>query len=110
VIPSISVGKRLKNELKYFSQLIQKSIKSFAALFITAQEMIPHRQTLIYMGWPQPKTPIQTDKSTAAGVTNNTIVPRRSKMMDMRFWWLRCRESQYPRPVSVLLGCRIKKL
>ncbi len=81
-----------------------------AALFITAQEMIPHRQTLIYMGWPQPKTPIQTDKSTAAGVTNNTIVPRRSKMMDMRFWWLRCRESQYPRPVSVLLGCRIKKL
>ena len=65
-----------------------------AALFITAREMIPHRQTLIDMGWPQPKSPIQTDNSTAAGVTNNTIVPRRSKMMDMRFWWLRCRESQ----------------
>jgi hypothetical protein len=29
-----------------------------AALFITAQEMIPHRQTLITMGWPQPKSPI----------------------------------------------------
>jgi hypothetical protein len=26
-----------------------------AVLFITAQEMIPHRQTLIAMGWPQPK-------------------------------------------------------
>ncbi len=65
-----------------------------AALFITAREMIPHRQTLIEMGWPQPKTPIQTDNSTAAGFTNNTIVARKSKMMDMRLRWLRCRESQ----------------
>jgi hypothetical protein len=59
-----------------------------AALFVTAQEMIPHRQTLIAMGWPQPKTPIQTDNSTAVGVTNKTIVPRQAKMMDMHFWWL----------------------
>jgi hypothetical protein len=65
-----------------------------AALFITAQEMIPHRQTRIAMGWPQPKSPIQMDKSTAVGVTNKTIVPRRSKMMDMQFWWLHCRASQ----------------
>jgi hypothetical protein len=65
-----------------------------AALFITAQEMIPHCQTLIDMGWPQPKSPIQTDNSKAAGVTNNTIVPRRSKSMDMRFWWLHCLVSQ----------------
>ncbi len=34
------------------------------------------------------------DNSTAAEVVNNTIVPRRSKMMDMRFWWLRCHTSQ----------------
>jgi hypothetical protein len=59
-----------------------------AALFITAREMIPHCQTLIAMGWPQPKSPIQTNNSTSAGVTNKTIVPRRSKMMDMRFWCL----------------------
>ncbi len=39
-----------------------------AALFVTAREMISHRQTLIDMGWPQPKSPIQTDNSTAAGV------------------------------------------
>jgi hypothetical protein len=65
-----------------------------AALFVTAREMIPHCQTLIDMGWPQPKSPIQTDNSTAAGVTNNTIVPCRSKMMDIRFWWLLCHESQ----------------
>jgi hypothetical protein len=64
------------------------------ALFITAREMIPHRQTLIDMGWPQPKSPIQTNNSTAAGVTNKTIVPCRAKMMDMRLWWLQCRGSQ----------------
>jgi hypothetical protein len=56
--------------------------------------MIPHRQTLINMGWPQPKSPIQTDNSTAAGVTNKTIVPHRAKMMDMHLWWLPCRGSQ----------------
>ncbi len=61
-----------------------------AALFITAREMIPHHQTLIAMGLLQPKSPIQTDNSIAVGVTNKTIVPRRAKMMDMQFWWLRC--------------------
>ncbi len=65
-----------------------------AALFITTREMIPHRQTLIDMGWPQPKSPIQIDNSTAAGVTNKTIVPCRAKMMDMGLWWLLCRGSQ----------------
>ncbi len=79
-----------------------------AALFVAMREMIPHCQTLIDMGWPQPKSPIQTDNSTAAGVTNNTIVPCRSKIMDMRFWWLRCHKSQ--KSNSILLGCRIQKL
>jgi hypothetical protein len=65
-----------------------------AALFVMAREMIPNRQTRISMGWPQPKSPIKIDNSTAAGVTNKTIVPRRAKMMDMRFWWLRCHASQ----------------
>jgi hypothetical protein len=46
-----------------------------AALFIMAREMIPHRQTLIAMGWPQPKGPIQMDNSIAAGVTNKTLCP-----------------------------------
>jgi hypothetical protein len=54
-----------------------------AALYIMACEMIPHCQILIAMGWPQPKSSIQTDNSTADGVTNKTIVPRRSQMMDM---------------------------
>jgi hypothetical protein len=65
-----------------------------AALFIAAHKMVSHRQTLIDMGWPQPQSPIQTDNSTAVGVTNKTNVPKQSKMMDMRLWWLRCQGSQ----------------
>jgi hypothetical protein len=64
------------------------------ALYTTAKEMVPLRQTLIEMGLPQPRTPIQTDNSTAVGITNLTIVPQKTKSMDLRLWWLRCRESQ----------------
>ena len=56
--------------------------------------MVPLQQTLNKTGWPQPHTPIQTDNSTAVGVTNQTIVPGKTKSMDLRLWWLRCRESQ----------------
>jgi hypothetical protein len=75
-----------------------------AAIFVIAREMIPHMQTLISMGWPQPKSPIQTDNSTAVGVTNKTILPRRAKMIDMRFWWLR-RCARLTRPIPLLLEC-----
>ena len=61
---------------------------------ITAQEMLAMRQTLQEMKWPQPKSPIQTYNSAAAGVVNNTIVPRKTKTMDRRLHWLRFREAQ----------------
>ena len=64
------------------------------AMFITAQEMVAMRQTLKEMKWPQPKYPLQTDNSAAAGVANNTITPRKLKTMDRRLHYLRCREAQ----------------
>ena len=65
-----------------------------AALFETAKTMVPLRQALVEMGWPQGRSPIQTDNTTANGVVNNTIVPRNLKAMDLRLHWLRCREAQ----------------
>jgi hypothetical protein len=80
---------------RIFKFVMASAAKSeLAAYFIMALEMIPHHQTLIAMGWPQPKSPIQMDNSTAAGVTNKTIVPRGAKMMNVHFWWLHCRKSQ----------------
>eukprot|EP00804_Cyclotella_cryptica_P013680 CCRYP_016124-RA/>CCRYP_016124-RA protein AED:0.29 eAED:0.26 QI:0/0/0/1/0/0/4/0/346 len=46
-----------------------RSLK-LAALYITARELIPLRNALEEMGWTQPKTPIQTDNSTATGFTH----------------------------------------
>ena len=66
-----------------------------AVIFITTKKMVPFRQTLPKMCWPQSPSPLLTDNSTAAGVTNNTIMPCQTKSMDMRFYWLRCRASQY---------------
>jgi hypothetical protein len=45
-----------------------------AGLFVCAKEMVPLRNSLVEMGWPQPKSPIQTDNTTALGVANKTII------------------------------------
>ena len=64
------------------------------ALFLNAKEAVCLRQILAKLGHPQPRTPIQTDNSTAEGVINNKIQPKRMKAMDMRFHWLRDHEAQ----------------
>ena len=58
------------------------------------KKIVTLRKTLIEMRWPQPPSPLQTDNSTASGITNNTIVPRQTKDTDMRFYWLYCRSTQ----------------
>jgi DNA-dependent RNA polymerase auxiliary subunit epsilon len=79
---------------------IIKSVMSSAAeaelagLYINASQAVAIRQLLHEMGHNQPRTPIQTDNSTALGVVTNNIQPRRTKSMDMRFYWLRCRDAQ----------------
>jgi hypothetical protein len=81
------------------SQIIKSVMSSAAeaelgALYINAREAVPCRTLLHEMGHQQPPTPIQTDNSTALGVVTNNILPRRTKAMDMRFWWLRDRDEQ----------------
>jgi hypothetical protein len=64
------------------------------AIYLNAREAIHLRQILEEMKHPQPKTPIQTNNTTAEGVINNKIQPKRTKAMDMRFHWLRDHEAQ----------------
>jgi hypothetical protein len=56
--------------------------------FRSAQTAIPIRIALKELGHPQPKTPLKTNNSTAAGFANKSI--RR----DMRYHWLRDRVAQ----------------
>ena len=53
-------------------------------LYICANEMVPLRQSLIEMGWPQPRSPNQCENSIANGITNETIIPYKTKSMDMQ--------------------------
>eukprot|EP00804_Cyclotella_cryptica_P012986 CCRYP_002317-RA/>CCRYP_002317-RA protein AED:0.32 eAED:0.30 QI:0/0/0/1/1/1/3/0/854 len=66
-----------------------------ASPFYGCKEAIPHRVTLKEMGHPQPgPTPITTNNSTAVGLALDTMIPKASKSMDMRFQWLKCRCAQ----------------
>jgi hypothetical protein len=64
------------------------------ALFFNAKDGAMLRTTLIDMGHPQPLTPIQTDNACAAGIANDTVKQRRSKAIDMRFYWIKDRVKQ----------------
>lgn len=64
------------------------------ALFYNGKEAAWLRTTLEDMGHPQPPTPIQTDNSCAAGTANSMVKQRRSKAIDMRFYWVRDRVRQ----------------
>ena len=55
-----------------------------ASLYITAKNVIPLRNILIEMVWPQPQSPIQTYKITAVGFTNKTIFNKDTKSADIK--------------------------
>jgi hypothetical protein len=46
------------------------------------------------LGHEQPPTPMVTDNSAASGIANDSVKQRRSKAMDMRYYWIRDRVRQ----------------
>ncbi len=72
------------------AQLIKAIMSSAAeaelgALYINAHKAVPQWRTLEEMGHKQPPTPMKTNNTTAVGIENNNIQPKRTKAMDMRF-------------------------
>eukprot|EP00957_Ditylum_brightwellii_P026271 1987147-Ditylum_brightwellii.AAC.1 len=67
------------------------------ALLENAKEAAPIRVALMEMGHPQLPTPIQVDNSTANGIDNSNIQQRKSKAIDMRFYWVqdKLRQKHY---------------
>jgi hypothetical protein len=65
-----------------------------AAVFYNAQDACALQVTHTDLGHPQPPTPIQTDKKCAQGIISGTVKQKRSKAIDMRFYWLCDRVSQ----------------
>jgi len=82
------------------TSIIMKNVMSSAAeaecgaLYNNAKEGVALRNTLHEMGHPQPPTPIQVDNSTTNGFANKQIRQRKSKSMDMWFYWIQDRVEQ----------------
>ena len=56
------------------------------ALYLNAKEAVYLLQEVLEeVGHLEPKTPIQTDNTTAEGVINNKLQSKRTKAMGMRF-------------------------
>ena len=65
-----------------------------AALYNNCKSAIPLRTALEETAHHQPKTPAATDSSTATGLINKTMTPKRAKAYDQRFNWLKFKEAQ----------------
>jgi hypothetical protein len=57
------------------------------SLYMDARKGVEEQNILEEMGHPQPATPVQVDNSTADGIVNSRVQPKRTKAMDMRFHW-----------------------
>jgi len=76
-----------------------------AALFLNGQAAMPTRQTLQDLGYPQSATPIFTDNTTALGIASSTVRLKRSKAIDMRYFWIRDRVTLGDYSVTWGPGC-----
>jgi hypothetical protein len=64
------------------------------AVFINAKEVAVLTTILEELGNKQPPTTMETDNTTATGYINGTIKQKKTKDMDMRFYWIKDRVKQ----------------
>jgi hypothetical protein len=96
---SLTGPHRNNGAVKTNSSILKPVVSSAAeaetgALFHNCQDALPLQVALAEMGHPQQPTPVTVDNSTAVGIANKTIKQRRSKAIDMRYYWLQDREAQ----------------
>jgi hypothetical protein len=94
---SADTAKKLTNRAILIISTVLKHVMSSAAgaeigaFFLNAKEGAVLRTALEKLGHPQPPTPLETDNITATGYSNGTIKQKRTKAMDMRFYWIKDR-------------------
>jgi hypothetical protein len=66
----------------------------YGALFVNAKTGTVTRETLKEMVHPQDATELRTDNNTDDGIANKTVLQKRSKAMDMRYYWIQDRIEQ----------------
>ena len=78
--------------LKHAMGVVSKTY--IAEAYVNARKGIEHRITRIEMNHMQHYTPLEIDNTIATGILIKQLVPRRSKVIDVKFHWLRDRENQ----------------
>jgi hypothetical protein len=92
--------KNLTNgEILIISKVLKHVMSSAAeaeigAVFINSKERSVLRTTLEELGHRPPPTPMETDNTTTTGYSNGKIKQKRTKAMDMRFYWIKDRVKQ----------------
>jgi hypothetical protein len=105
--------KKLTNGAILIVSTVIKHVMSSAAeaeigaVFISSKEGAFLRTALEELGHKQPPTPMETDNTTATGYSNGTIKQKRTKTMDMSFYWIKDRVKQGQ--FKILLGTRFSK-
>ena len=86
--PILALAKHIKHVMPPAAEA------ELVALFHNGKEAISSRTTLEELGHPQPPTPMQTENSTASRIFNKTVKHKRSKAIDMQFYWVLDRQAQ----------------
>jgi ABC-type proline/glycine betaine transport system substrate-binding protein len=84
----LSVSKVLKHVMSSAAEA------EIGAALINTKEGAVLRTTLKELGYKHPPTPVETDNTTATGYSNGTIKQKRTKFMDMHFYWIKDRVKQ----------------
>ena len=97
--PTAATLPRVNGPVHVESSVLRVVVSSAAeaelgGLYVNGKEGVVLRQTLEEMGHPQPPTPIVTDNVTADGIANQTVNQKRSKAIDVRFYWIQDRVEQ----------------
>ena len=94
-VPHPSINGAILVECKALKHVVSSAAEAeTAGIFHNAQVAVPIRYILESLGHQQPPTPIKTDNSTASGFINNNIHQKKSKSWDMRYHWLRDRQTK----------------
>jgi hypothetical protein len=100
MVSGTNTDKKLTNGAILIISKVLKHVMSSAAeaeigaVFINAKEGAVLRTTLQEVGHPQPPITMETDNTTATGYSNGKIKQKRTKAMDMHFYWIKDRVKQ----------------
>eukprot|EP00804_Cyclotella_cryptica_P012317 CCRYP_020810-RA/>CCRYP_020810-RA protein AED:0.37 eAED:0.37 QI:0/0/0/1/1/1/2/0/434 len=89
-VPNPSNNRAIYNKASIIKSVMSSTAEAeLGALYTNARKGVEIRHILEEMGHKQSPTPVQTDDSTADGIINSQVQPKRTKAMEMCFHWLR---------------------